>query len=407
MKRITALLFASLLLISLTLCGCSKNESDYVINGGDNITIGVLTSTSSDKDSTSNEILSGITYASQLAHTVNLDKPYEINVKEINFSSKEDIKSAADEFAAENVAAIICEGKDNNTTDTIVSAFSNYSNTPLIFIDNYSNSIADTDNAFSISIPYSYQSSAVVSHLIGEGMSKGAVICSESDKYSKEFARLFENTFMSSGGNSLTKYFYDGKDKNFDANDISAENYEFVFIIGNIDISKQIQTELASAGVSSSIIFSEVFSTNYVEYSEHNGITFISKFERDDNNYIGTDFINTYAKANNVSVSDVTTSVAYGYDAYMTVYDALMSLNSNQSLIFQANDVTESETETDTDIYASDLKEAIKSITHMGVTDTIKFNDKGLTTPAFVYTVRVDNSNAGMLNKYNYSNEQN
>lgn len=406
MRRFTVYILACLLLISLTLCGCSKQNTDYVINKNDTIYIGVLTQTSDDTNETK-DILSGVSYASQLAHTVNLDKPYEVSVKTLSFNTEENIRDVATQLISENVAAVICEGGDKSTTDAIIKAFKEYKNTPLLFVDNYSNSIAEATNAYSISVPYSYQASAVVSHLIGEGKTTGAVVCSTDDDFNKDFAKMFTNTFSASGGSAVTTYYYSGDNKNFDTSAIASADYEFIFVIGNTDDNKQIHSELISSGVASSVVFSELTDKNAIETSEFNGVTFISKFEKDDNNYIGTDFINTYAKANNISTSDVTAGIAYGYDAYMTVYDSLVSINSNNNSIFQTTEADKNKAESETDIYVSDIKEAVNNITHMGVTDVVKFNDQGLATPSFIYTVNVENAHARMLSRYNYSNEQN
>ncbi|MBQ8000752.1 MAG: ABC transporter substrate-binding protein [Ruminococcus sp.] len=404
MKKFSALVLICILLISLVLSGCSKQHNiDYIINSSDSICIGVLTS-----NSESSDFVAGINYAAQLAHTVNLDKPYEIKLQVINAVTEEEISDAVFlNFASENVAAVICEGNNKEYTDSTIKIFSEYNNTPLLFVDNYSDTIADTENVFSISVPYSYQASAVVSHLIGEGMTTGAVVCSSDNEYQKDFAKVFTNTFTSSGGSSATTYYYSGEEQNFNANTISAAGYEFVFVIGNTDDSKQIHSELTNAGVTSSIIFSETTDKTAVEASDYSGLTFISKFEADDNNYIGTDFINTYAKSNNISTFDVTAKIAYGYDAYMTIYDSLVSLNSNHNSIFQTTEAAEPQEGTNNDIYVSDVLSAIKGITHMGVTDVISFNKEGLTTPTFIYTDRIENAHAGMLNRYNYSNEQN
>lgn len=399
MKRTTALILMCLLIISAVLTGCSEEKNDYLINNSDSISIGVLLSTPEEN----NDYLSGITYAAQLAHSVNLDKPYEINLKTTYLDSADNIQNEVNNLLSAGVSAIICEGKDKSTTDAIINSAEGY-NTPLLFIDNYSDAISNTDNAFSISVPYSYQVSAVTSHLIGDGKLKGALICSSDDDYNKNFAKLFETTFASNSG-IVTAYYYSGDQANFNANTISASGYDFVFIIGNSDTKKQIFSELMAAGVTTQIVFSEITDKKAFEASDFNNVIFISKFESDDNNYIGTDFINTYTHTNNLSISDVTASVAYGYDAYMTIYDSLVSLNNNS--IFQPTDTTEDKNEASTEIYASDVTSAIKNITHMGVTDVIRFNDNGLTTPSFVYTDKIENAHAGMLNRYNYSDEQN
>ncbi len=395
MKRISALFLTVVIFLSV-LTACSENKNDYIINSNDTITIGTI--------NVSEEVMSGVNYAAELAHTVNIDKPYELEVISYNADTEEDINQAVSDLISKNVAAIICEGQNKEITDFIINATSDNNSVPLIFVDCFSDAVYKTDNAFSISIPYSYQASAVASHLISEGKTKGAVVCFDDNDYYKNFADIFQKTF-SSGTNSVATYYYSGEEANFNANTIASAAYEFVFVIGNTENKIKIHTDLISAGVTSSYIFSEVADKNSLEYSEYNDIVFLSKFESDDNNYIGTDFINTYAKYNNVSVSDVTANIAYGYDVYMTIYDSLVSMNKNQSSIFQTTEATENNESTD--ILTSDVKNAIKDISHMGVTDVIKFSENGLTTPSFVYTDRIENAHAGMLSRYNYNNEQN
>lgn len=401
MKKLTSLSVILILVVSLFFCGCTKDSSDYIINNGDVINIGVIVQSSVNDDAVQ-DVYSGITYAAGLANSLLLDKTYEIKLV-VDYAGS-DFTVTASDFASRNVATVICEGRDKTTTDSIISAFEEY-NIPLIFTDNYSDSITKADNAFSISIPYSYQSSAIVSHLAGEGMSKGTVICADDSDYSKSFAKVFENTFTSQTSGTITTYYFSGEGKNFNAKTIASAGYEFAFIIGNINDSSAIYSELISAEVNSSVFLSEVTNISALETSEFNSVSFISKFESDDNNYIGTDFINTFAEANSISTSDVTPAVAYGYDAYMTVYDALKSLNSNGSSIFETAEATESDSADDSAIYVSEITTALKNIKHMGVTDVITFSNNGTALPTFVYINRIDNSHAGMINRYNYTNE--
>ncbi|MBE6734359.1 MAG: hypothetical protein E7563_03325 [Ruminococcaceae bacterium] len=400
MKKISILALVLLLLVSIIFCGCSKQVSDYIVNNNESINIGVLIT---DESSESQGITSGINYAFERANAINLDKRYTINLSTSVAKDINEINVVAEQFESYNVAAVICQGKDKETTDAIIESFSEYNNLPLIFIDCYSNLIYEKENVFSISVPYSYQASAVVSHLISESKTTGAVICATDDDYYKNFAKVFESTFTQNSG-TVTTYYYSGENCNFNANTVASSAYDFVFIIGNTNEKIQIYSELISAGVTSNIIFSEVTDKLCLEDTDYNNITYISKFEQDDNNYIGTDFINTYSSANNISRSDVTADIAYGYDAYMTVYDALVSLNPNRNPLVQNTEPAE---ETKSEIYTKDVADAIKTITHMGVTDIIRFDKNGLSTPAFIYTSRIDNAHSGMLSRYNFNNEQN
>ena len=394
MKKSLSICIICLFIISIVLCGCdNKGTADYIVNSGDNITIGVIVSSDEDKG-----VYSGITYAAELANSVNLDKTYNIETK-VALSSADMSKTAAD-FASSSVAAVICEGNDKETTDAIISAFSEYK-TPIIFTDCYSEMIEKSDNAFSISVPYSYQVSAVVSHLISQGLSKGAFVSADDNAYSKDFAKMFESTFTSSKGEAVTAYYYGNEGSNYNANTIVASDYDFVFLAGNHADNTRIHTELVDAGLNTVVFFSEVGDKTLLETKAFNSVHFVSKFESDDNNYIGTDFINTFAKYKNISSSDVTASVAYGYDAYMTVYDSLVSMHKNHESIFNTTEET-SDSE-DSDIYSSDVTNAIKGITHMGVTDVIRFTDHGTAKTSFVYIDRIDNSHTSMLQRYNYA----
>lgn len=395
MKRFYVLGITIVLLISMALCGCEKKDtSDYIVNSEETINIGVIVSSEEDKG-----VYSGITYAAELANSVNIDKTYNINNKVALISS--DMTKTASEFASASVAAVICEGTDKMTTESIISAFSKYK-TPVIFTDYYSDMIDEAENVFSISVPYSYQVSAVVSHLISQGLKKGAFVCENSNSYSDNFAKLFDSAFVASGGESVTTYYYGTEESNYNANTIAASVYDFVFISGNFEDNTKIYSELIGAGVNSNIVFSEVVDKTQLETSDYNSVYFVSKFESDDSNYIGTDFINTFAEHKNISSSDVTSSIAYGYDAYMTVYDALVSMHKNHDSIFNTTEATDADT--DDSIYTSDVTNAIKSITHMGVTDVISFADNGTVKTSFVYLDRIDNSHASMLQRYNYAN---
>ncbi len=391
MKKLYAVIIICTLIFSMVMSGCN-NEKNYIVNADDTITIGVIVS------SEESGVYSGISYASELAHSVNIDKTYEIKTKVALTDS--DFKKTADDFVSEKVAAVICEGTDSLKTDAIVKAFSSY-DIPLIFTDCYSDLIEKTDSAYSIGIPYSYQVSAAVSQLAAQNLQTGAVVCIDDSNYCKSFAKLFDSTFKANGGHAVTTYYYRGEESNFNCNTISAAAYDFVFLIGNTSDNIKIYSELKNASLASTVIFSEVTDKILLETSDFNSVYFINKFEADDNNYIGTDFINTYREQKNISTSDVTSSIAYGYDAYMTIYDALVSMHKNSESIFNTTDSSNE----DTSIYTKDVIEALNSITHMGVTDVIKFNSAGINNTSFVYLDRIDNSRANMQQKYSYENE--
>lgn len=405
MNRLKSIIVISILILSFIFCGCTSEPEDYIINNSDKIYMGVLLPMSGDYTDLGQRIVEGIEYASSLAPTVQLDKEYRIEI--IIKDSNSSLDSSVEEMISKNVSAVICAGGDKEYTDAIISSFDD-TNTPLIFVDNCSELISTSENVFSISTPYKYQASAATSYLVGEGYETGAVVCADDDEYYKAFAQMFDNTFVSNGGTSVSTYYYSGELKNFSAATIAGAGLDFVFIIGSDNDCKLIYSELKNTGNTSQVMFSEVLDKTKFKDEAFNGASFISRFEEDDNNYIGSDFINTYSEEMGVSASEITAATAYGYDAYMTIYEVLRNFNQNsQSLIMSGTDVTTQTSENSTEVTNSQVLEGINNVEHYGVTDTITFSDDGTAVTTYIYIDSVENSHSIMLNRYDFNNEQN
>ncbi len=396
MKRIISAVLLMIIILSVVLTGCGKSN-DYIINSENVVKIGVILSTSYD-ESYGMQVLDGIMYAAELAPSVNMKGKHsiELSVYDVN----DNMEEIASKLISDKVAAVICAAGTKEKSDEIINAFDG-APTPLLFVDCYSDKIISDDESYMISIPYSYQSSVLTSYWIAEGYKNGAVICAD-DSYSKGFAKNFKETFLSSGGSQVNEYVYDENILTFDSGEVALSDPEFVFIIGNNNDCKEVYSLLDTIGVNASIAFSEMFDKTCLETSKYNNTLFISKLEIDVNNYIGADFLSVYSSTKNVMKADVSSAVAYGYDAYMLVYGALMGFNTSYD-----SDSEKSETEANTEVTVSEVKSALSEIVHLGVTDSINFDDSGIVNTNFVYLSTIENSNALMLNRYNYSNETN
>ncbi len=400
MKRSLSILLVLVLVLSCVITGCAdKEKNDYVVNNNGIINIGVLVPLLSDGSHIGLDIEKGIRYANELAPGVNIGSKHLVNVMYDDVCG--DIDAIADKFISENVAAVICSGYDKETTDRVIDAFKNES-IPVVFTDCYSDRIISEENVYSISIPYFYQNSVVSAYFIEQGFNTGAVVTS-GDSYSSSVSKHFKEAFAGAGGESVSQYTFGGDDANFSAETISASELEFVYIYGTEEFTKSIAEKLKDAGADMPIVLSEIQDKNHLEDSKFNDIMFVSKFEKDDNNYIGTDFIKTYSNLKDVDTSDVTTAVVYGYDAYMLVYGALMSFNSGFGTV--TSDSNNADADPSDGIKVSQIAQEITHISHMGVSDSITFGDNGLVNPNFLYLDAIKNTNAVMLNKYNYNNE--
>lgn len=377
------------MLICICLCGCNAdksmpedNKKDYKINNGGIINIGVIAPATGDNADVGNDIVTGVRFANSLAEGVNIDSTYLVNL--YVYDLNENIKDTAKALIESNVAAVICAGTDYEKTNAVINAFDEYS-TPVIFTDSFSDAITSSSNVYSLAVPYSYQSSLVSAYLASENLMNGTVICSD-DKYSMTFANSFKSIFEGQGGNVSIK------------NEVNEESEDFVFIIGNDAYTKKTAETIKALNPDVNVVLSEVYNKNSFENETLQDVFLVSKFEADvENNHIGTDFINVYSDINGVADVDISSAVAYGYDAYMIIYGALAKCNPNSTDV--VNNTHDNST---LSVNVSQINKSLKDFIYYGVTDSITFNDKGLVDTKFIYLDKIENSKAAMLNRYEY-----
>lgn len=396
MKRKISILLILILVVSGFLTACNKDSDilTYQVNSGDTIYIGALLPISGDYKSQGEFLSDGILFAQKTAENINIDKDYKIELLTKDIT---DLDSAYTEFVNKKVSGVICCGTDKATTDSIITKFKDTS-IPLIFTDNYSSGISESKTAFSIAISDFYKASCMASHLDAENLRKGAVLILDDDPEKQTFADMLAKSAESSGI-VVTKYFASGENANYKPQSIVSMDYEFICIDGSVLDSLSAVKSLREQGFLGEVIISEVADKTMLE-NDCNGIAFINKFDYDDDNYIGSDFLNVYG--NN---ADISSAVAYGYDAYLLMYQALLSFakDSGAPLTAVKNNSNDGNTE-DTVITTKDLIKSLHEITYYGVTDTISFDDNGITKVNFLYVHEIQGDCAVMLNKFKYSN---
>ena len=396
MKRSLAFILIVLMLLTGALTACDNQESnniaDYMVNATDTIHIGAILPLKGDSSETAKRVEDGLKYASTLAKKIKIDKTYEI---ELIIKDIAELDSAYNEFSSK-AAAVICLGTNRENTDSIIEKFSN-TKTPLIILDNFSDSISKAANAFSISISSNYQVSALVRYITEKGYKNGTLILCEENESTKAFEDLFIKTANNS---SITAATYYAEGKKGLPDDI--ENSEFIFINGPVSDSKGLIKTIKHEGCKGEIILSEIIDNTSLQSENFEGVTFINKFEYDNENFIGSDFLNQYSKINTTSASDITAAEAYGYDAYMLLYEVL-SAHSNQITAVN-NSKSENISNFSADINASDIITTLSEITFHGVTDDIIFDESGLSQVKFLYVDKIEAQEAVKIAKYNFSN---
>ncbi len=402
MKRFSAFLLLMTMLISVGLFGCKKEEAvSYQVNSEDTINIGVILPDNEMYRSSGQKVLEGINFANATAQKINIDKEYVISLI-VRYESE--IQEAYDHFIDNKVAAVIAFGGDSYTTDLITHKFAD-TDIPVIFTDNRSDSVAETDNVFSISASHTFEASALAGYISEQGYKKGALIKINNglDLYN-DFAEVFSSSLSQNFGISLTTYQAEGKKPDYNAGTIAAGGYEFVCVYADTLSAASYIEEMKEAGVNAEFLLGEVTDKSLLESDVYEGVSFLSKFEYDDDNYIGSDFINVYSDKMSIPVSDNNAAVAYGYDAYVLVYEALktFSTSGNDLLSSVGNEAPNAEAEPVV-INVADMLDAIKSVTCYGVTDEIKFDENGITSVKFIYVDTIQSQKAIMMKKYSYN----
>lgn len=399
MKRVLSAFLVILTLFSaLFLAACKKEPpvQEYVVNSTGVIYIGVLLPLSGDNAQLGQKYLESITYAKETASKIKLDTEYQIELVTVDTA---ELDLAYNRFNEKKVTSIICFAGDKTITEDVINKFSQ-SGIPLVFLDNRSNLISTSKNVFSLSVFYNYQCSAISTYLGENFMKSGAVLLSADSDYNRSFADMFDSAFLNVGGMPVVDYVYDDAGTSVEA--IVSSEYDFVFVIGSDNKSLECFRKLRAKGFKGQIILSEVFDKTDLFDPEYEGLTFISKFEIDDENYIGSDFINVYSKKNSVNKDDVNAVIAYGYDAYMLIYEVLSSFAKDDPLAALSG--KESEETNISDISLSAVSDALGKVTYYGVTDVISFNENGVAKTNFIYINSVVSAFPEIIDKYSFSN---
>lgn len=393
MKKYLSLLLLSIILITVAF-GCNGageiERTDYNVNEKETITIGVIVPTSGDNKNIGDDILEGLNFAKSTAPAVNIDKRYELNLSV--YDTNGDVNAAAAKLIEQKVAAVVCYGGNAQKTDEILKSFETV-NTPLLFVDNNSKNIASTATAFSMSVPTSYQASVASKFLKDEGYSKVAVVY-EDNEYYKEFSASFKSAF-----GSATEYPY----ADFNASSVT-KNFDCAYVIGNNKFAVDVTKQLKSASAGFSVMMPEMFDKNAMASDTFNGCYFLSKFETDNDNHYATDFISFYTQQKGVSSSEITSAIAYGYDAYIMVYGSLAHFNPMGSDPLAAVKNGSSEEQTSVVVTTSQMVDILKKEPNNStIIDThMLFDENGSIKPAYVFVDNVDSGVVSMHKKFVY-----
>ncbi|MDO4419836.1 MAG: hypothetical protein Q4B92_05665 [Ruminococcus sp.] len=399
-KRIISI---CLMIFTFVFCvyGCENKEenTDKSVITDNTFNIGLLLP---EGNETSTEIESGVMYAHSLANTVNLEETVNVNYIEQYYKNGTDVKLCAESLITNGVSTIIYSGDDLDAYNSLCDYVSKIE-IPVISLSPYSSSC---DNFFSLTLSPKFISSCAATYAMEKGYSHCAVLCENSEKYYSDFAQTYKNTLNSYIGTEPTVYYNSGELENYSPSALVSGNYDYLLLIASQTNREDLVTELRNSGFNGEIMLTEVLSKGSLKNNIFDRCSFISKLEEDSSNNISTVFCSAYAEQAGIGIREISPSVAYGYDAYMTAFEALKSFAPKKSsLSFSNEGIAETDvTSQDNDILLSEYTDALINTIYFGVTDTIKFKEHS-SVPTYIYVDNIINADILFGSKYTFASD--
>ena len=399
MKKIfSVILFISI--IALTLFGCSQEQeiSDPVIFKDGTFSIGMLVP---DGEEIYTNCENGFLFANSLANYVSINNEEVYNYYSIFNYTADDIVLNAQNLVDQGVSVIVFCGEDLNS----FNEFTNYikdTNIPVVSLSPYT---CDYDRFYSLPLSKEYQASCSATYALDKGYTNSAVLCQSDDQYYRDFAGIYKNTFKSYIGTEPAVYYKTGESANYTGAAFVSGNYDYLFLICPSENRMDTVNDLRSNGYNGEIMFNEVFDHTVSRFSMLNNCSFMTKLENDPSNNISTVFYSEFSENFGINSTSVTSAAAYGYDAHMTIFEALKSFADNDSSSFFKNETpTSTTTSEESEIKLSDFVNALENVAYNGVTDIIKLKDHKV-VPTYIYVDNIVNSEISLSNKYTFSDK--
>lgn len=400
-RNLCILLIILALSLSLFACGEESVNSDKPVIADNTFRIGMLLSS---KESTSSDIEAGFNYAYSLANTVNLNESVSVDCSTVYYNDSSDVEYFAESLVTDGVSAIVFGNSDYESFAVFAEYIGNIK-VPVISLNPY---FAESDNIYTLSLNPKYMSSCAATYAMEKGYNACAVLLESSDKYCTDFAETYKSTLKNYIGVEPTVYYKNGELANYSSSALSGGNYDFLFLISSQQNRESFISELRNSGFTGEIMLTEILDKASVKSEAFNNCSFISKLEQDSSNNVSTVFYSMYSEYSGVSEADISPAVAYGYDAYMTAFEALKSFApESSSSIFANNDAIEASTESKlTEIKMSDFRKAIGDVAYFGVTDTVTFKENTV-VPTYIYVDNIINSEILFNSKYTFNADLN
>ncbi|KXL53974.1 leucine-, isoleucine-, valine-, threonine-, and alanine-binding protein precursor [Anaerotignum neopropionicum] len=388
MKKFLALTMSAALMLSLAACGGSASNdgaagdnaaNDATATGvaieGDTIKIGVFEPTTGENGGGGMQEVLGMRYANQMNPTVDINgTTYKIELVEVdNQSDKTAAVTAAQSLISSGVVAVLGSygsgvsiAAGQTFADAQIPAMGASCTNPQVTLGN--------DFYFRTCFLDPFQGTVMASYAKEQGYTTAALISQNGDDYSTGLAAFFQQAFEGMGGTIVANETYQTNESDFNAilTTIKAANPDCIFAPSSIATATLLLPQAQANGITAQIIASDTWENETIisaAGSAAEGVALSTFFdEHDDTNPVAKEFVEGFKAYLNSNPQNLTSNggsdgvaavSALGYDAYMSIYEALKSLDGSDAL----NSVA--------------LRDALKTSSFTGVTGAISFDENG------------------------------
>ena len=379
MKKFIALALASVMTFSLAACGGGSEEAAVAGTpiSGDTIKIGVFEPTTGENGGGGMQEVLGIRYANTVAPTVDINgTTYNIELVEVdNQSDKTAAVTAAQSLISSGVVGVLGSygsgvsiAAGQTFAEAGVPAIGCSCTNPQVTLGN--------DFYFRTCFLDPFQGTVMASYAaVDQGYKTAAVVSQNGDDYSTGLAAYFKQAFESLGGTIVADETYQTNESDFNAilTSVKESGAECAFIPCSIATATLILPQAQANGVTAHILGSDTWENESIVMAAGaaaEGVTFSTFFdENDESTPLAKDFVNGFKAFLNEDPQRVTLNggtdgvaavSALGYDAYMTMYNALAALDGVEG-----------------DLTSVNVRDALVGVNFDGVTGNITFDEIG------------------------------
>ena len=371
MKKFLSLALAALMTAGcLVGCGSAKKTPDGIAVEGDTIKVGVFEPVTGENGGGGSQEVLGIRYANKQVPSVTIgDKEYKIELVEVdNQSDKTAAVTAASQLITSGVVAVL--GSYGSGVSIAAGATFESAGVPAIGCSCTNPQVTlGNDFYFRVCFLDPFQGTVMANYAYAtKGCQKAYVIYQNGDDYSTGLANYFMQAFK---GEVVGQSTFNTNESDFNAYITAAKaaNPDVVFVPSSIQTASLFIKQAREAGLDCAIMAGDTWENQtIIDNAGKDNATnvYLSTFF-DENDSGAADFVKGYKEFLNSDSANLTLNggndvvaavSALGYDAYMTLVEALKKVDPAN-----VNSVA--------------IRDALKTVSFTGVTGSISFDENG------------------------------